>query len=110
MAKTSIHPAETDAEIFSEHTWIQGAFLGCVAYGMEAILFVVSIRLLWIARKGGNKTRNLGLMVYITIIFILSTLYVAGLLEFTQKSFIDSRSIKGGPNVYERVIYSIPSY
>jgi hypothetical protein len=108
MADTSIRPDETKAEIFSEHTWIQGAFLGSVAYGMATILFMVSVRLLWIARKGGNKTRNLGLMVYIIIIFILSTLYTAGLLEFTQESFIDGRNIEGGPNAYESVMYSIP--
>ncbi|KAJ7238672.1 hypothetical protein C8J57DRAFT_1373584 [Mycena rebaudengoi] len=75
---------------------------------MAAILFMVSVRLLWIARNGGHKTRNLGLMVYIIIIFFLSTLYVAGPLEFTQESFIDDRNIEGSPNAYESVMYSTP--
>ncbi|KAJ7091128.1 hypothetical protein C8R44DRAFT_750620 [Mycena epipterygia] len=101
-------PDETQAEIFSEHTWLQGAFLACVAYGMQAILFVMCVRFLWTARKSENLSWNTGLAVYVTVMFILSTLYMAGLLEFTQESFIDARNIPGGPNAYEDMMYSIP--
>ncbi|KAJ7583268.1 hypothetical protein C8J56DRAFT_741271, partial [Mycena floridula] len=101
-------PNETNAEIFSEHTWLQGALLACVAYGMEVILYAMSLHLLWLARRDSNKGRNMALMAYITVMFILGTLYIAGLLEFTQESFIDGRNIPGGPNAYENEMYSIP--
>ncbi|KAJ7593592.1 hypothetical protein C8J56DRAFT_742413, partial [Mycena floridula] len=104
----SYRPDETNAEIFSEHTWLQGAFLGSVGYGMAAILYFMSVNLLWKARKGANRSRNIGLMVYITIIFLLSTFYMVALLQFTQLSFIDDRNIPGGPNYYETAMYSIP--
>jgi len=55
-----------------------------------------------------NSKKNIGLMIYITIIYILGTLYVAGLLQFTQDSFIDGRNIPGGPSVYETVMFSVP--
>jgi hypothetical protein len=108
MPNTSYRPDETNAQIFSEHTWLQGAFLASVAYGMEVILFAMSVSLLWTARKRDNTRMNTGLIIYITIIFILSTLYMAGLLQFTQQSFIDDRNIEGGPSEYENVMYSMP--
>ncbi|KAF8905669.1 hypothetical protein CPB85DRAFT_1376752 [Mucidula mucida] len=101
-------PDETDEEIFAEHTWLQGAFLGAVAYGIQAILYFMLMHKLLTARKGANTRRNTGLIIYITTIFILGTLYVAGLFEFTQQSFIDGRNIPGGPNVYEEIMFSIP--
>ncbi|KAJ7739991.1 hypothetical protein DFH07DRAFT_715985, partial [Mycena maculata] len=73
---------ETNAQIFSEHTWLQGAFLARVAYGMETILYAMSLHLLWTAHKGNNN-RDIDLIVYISVIFILGTLYMAG-LQFTQ--------------------------
>ncbi|KAJ7739989.1 hypothetical protein DFH07DRAFT_839566 [Mycena maculata] len=108
MSNATYRPDESNAAIFSEHTWLQGAFLAAVAYGMETILYAMSVHLLWTGRKEKNKKRNFGLIVYITIIFILGTLYMAGLLQFTQQSFIDDRNIEGGPNTYEDIEFSIP--
>ncbi|KAK7059077.1 hypothetical protein VNI00_001701 [Paramarasmius palmivorus] len=33
---------------------------------------------------------------------------MAGLLQFTQESFIDGREIEGGPNVFEEIMFSLP--
>lgn len=105
---SSFRPDESQAEIFAEHTWLQGAFLAAVAYGMEVILFSMSCYLLYTHRDSSNRRRNIALTVYISIVFILGTLYMAGLLQFTQQAFIDGRNIPGGPNAYEEIMFSIP--
>ncbi|KAF7361654.1 hypothetical protein MVEN_00508800 [Mycena venus] len=101
-------PDETSTEIFSEHTWLQGVFLACVAYGMVALLFFQCINLLLFTpgRKPSRWTQ--GLAWYITMLFALSTIYIGALIEFTQESFIDGRNIPGGPNAFEEDMFSIP--
>jgi hypothetical protein len=101
-------PNETSLEIFSEHTWLQGVFLACVAYGMLAILYFLCIQLLLFTRARKPSRRIVGLAWYITVLFVLSTLYIAALIEFAQESFIDGRDIPGGPNAFENVMFSIP--
>ncbi|KAF7297455.1 hypothetical protein MIND_00979200 [Mycena indigotica] len=109
-ATGSYRPDESAVEIFSEHTWLQGAFLAAIAYGIEAVLFFMSARLLWVARSKdeGTERRNLILIGYISTIYVLGTLYMAGLFQFTQLSFIDNRNIPGGPNQYENIMFSLP--
>ncbi|KAF7376377.1 hypothetical protein MSAN_00053200 [Mycena sanguinolenta] len=101
-------PDETSKEIFSEHTWVQGAFLACVAYGMAAILFFQCINLLLFAPRSKPSRWTQALTLYITVMFVLSTLYIAALCLFTQESFIDGRNIPGGPNAFEDVMFSSP--
>ncbi|KAJ6499038.1 hypothetical protein C8R45DRAFT_1071663 [Mycena sanguinolenta] len=101
-------PDETSKEIFSEHTWLQGAFLACVAYGMAALLFFQCINLLLFAPRSKPSRWTQALAVYMTMMFALSTVYMAALCQFTQESFIDGRNIAGGPNAFENVMYSIP--
>lgn len=111
---SSYRPQESAQDILSEHTWLQGAFLAAVAFGMSSILYFMTIHLLRVhplSRKSKNVDgwgKRMGLIVYITVIFILGILYMAGLLQFTQQSFIDDRNYPGGPNVYEEVMFSIP--
>ncbi|KAF9457973.1 hypothetical protein BDZ94DRAFT_1174538 [Collybia nuda] len=107
-APAAYRPDETDKQIFSEHTWLQGAFLAAVAYGMQVILYSMSCYLLVRHRTSTNSTKNIGLTVYITILFTLGTLYIAALLQFTQESFIDGRNIPGGADAYEKVMFSSP--
>ncbi|KAG7088751.1 hypothetical protein E1B28_012719 [Marasmius oreades] len=101
-------PNETALEILSEHTWLQGSFLAAVAYGIQFVLYVMASYLLWMHRNQDKSHKNIFLILYISVIFILSTLYMAGLLQFTQESFIDGRMIKGGPNVFENDMFSLP--
>ncbi|KAF5385551.1 hypothetical protein D9757_006746 [Collybiopsis confluens] len=103
-------PDESSSTIFSEHTWLQGAFLGAIAYGIEFVLYSMACQMLWVHRRrySPSPRRNIFLICYISVIFILSTLYLVGLLEFTQLSFIDGRNIEGGPNNFEEVMFSLP--
>ena len=40
--------------------------------------------------------------------FILSTLFYASNVQYTQLAFIDNRNIPGGPTAYELSMFSIP--
>jgi hypothetical protein len=101
-------PDETSTEIFSEHTWLQGVFLACVAYGMVALLFFQCINLLLFSPGRQPSRWTHGLAWYITMMFALSTMYIGALVQFTQESFIDGRNIPGGPNAFENEMFSIP--
>jgi hypothetical protein len=107
---TSFRPDESNLEIFSEHLWLQGAFLAAVAYGMQFIVYCMTSYVLWSRRKhvSSNPKADIGRIIYITITFILCTLYIASLLAFTQLMFIDDRNIPGGPNAFEGVYAWIP--
>ncbi|KAF7290014.1 hypothetical protein HMN09_01306200 [Mycena chlorophos] len=100
-SSSSYRPDESNADIFSEHTWLQGAFLATLAYGAAAVLYFMTVSLL-LASKGRI------LLSYISMMFLLSTLYIAGELKFTQQAFIDDRNIPGGPSAYENVMYNLP--
>ncbi|KAJ7346890.1 hypothetical protein DFH08DRAFT_937271 [Mycena albidolilacea] len=101
-------PDETSTEIFSEHTWLQGVFLACVAYGMVALLFFQCINLLLFSPGRQPSRWTHGLAWYIAMMFALSTIYIGALVQFTQESFIDGRNIPGGPNAFENEMFSIP--
>jgi hypothetical protein len=55
-----------------------------------------------------NYKKNLPLLMYITITFILSTLFMAALADFTQLAFIQYRDYPGGPNEFENNMFGIP--
>ncbi|KAF8507405.1 hypothetical protein JB92DRAFT_2735378 [Gautieria morchelliformis] len=108
MPPSQYAPDESQAVRFSERTWLQGAFIAAVAYGMEVILYSMSSYWLCKARNTRNSKKNTGLIIYTTIMFVLGTLYIAALLQFTQDSFVDGRNIPGGPSAYETIMFSVP--
>ncbi|KAF7321722.1 hypothetical protein MKEN_00693700 [Mycena kentingensis (nom. inval.)] len=82
------------------HVWLQGAFLACFAYGAQAVLAGMCVRLLWPSRvrrcDWANNTNSnaiakrrrrwcLALVSYLLVMFVLSTVYVVGLLQFVQR-------------------------
>lgn len=99
---------ETGEQIFTEKAFLQGALLAGVAYGIEMTLFMMTFWHLAMRRTGKSLKRTWALISYITIIFILGTLYYASNSQFTQLAFIDNRDIPGGPGVYETLFFSIP--
>jgi hypothetical protein len=48
------------------------------------------------------------LLVFITVSFILGTLFIASLAEFTQLAFVQYRNYPGGPSAFEDEMFSIP--
>ncbi|KAF5347233.1 hypothetical protein D9756_009929 [Leucocoprinus leucothites] len=106
----SYRPDEPPFMILGERTWLQGAFLAAAAYGIEFILFVMTFYFLLkrpLARE--QQRQNRVFIAYISIVFILSTLYIAALLRFTQLAFIDGRNIPYGPFVFENTMFTLPS-
>jgi len=104
-------PDEAPEVIFAEKAWLQGALLAAVAYGVELTLFAMSFYHLLkrqFSRSTSRKKVDLFFLAYITIMFILSTLFYASNAQFTQLAFIDNRNFPGGPNTYEQVMFSIP--
>ncbi|KAF5347232.1 hypothetical protein D9756_009928 [Leucocoprinus leucothites] len=106
---SSYRPDEPSVDISTEHYWLQAAFLVAVMYGIESILYMLTSFLLLKRRNAINNRKNLFLLFYVSAIFILSTLYVSGTLEFTQKAFVDGRNIPGGPGVFEATMRRLPT-
>jgi len=94
--------------IFSEHTWLQGAFIASIAYGMSAVLFAMTIYLLQKHRRRHNSSKHFALTIYVSLLFMLSTVYQGTLQEWTQLSFIDWRNFPGGPSNFQNVMFSMP--
>ncbi|EIM80872.1 uncharacterized protein STEHIDRAFT_142727 [Stereum hirsutum FP-91666 SS1] len=99
---------ETSEQIFTEKSFLQGALLAGVAYGTEVTLFAMTFWHLLRTRSGVNSKRKYIFLAYISVIFILGTLFYASNAQFTQLAFIDNRNITGGPGVYEETSFSIP--
>jgi Ni/Fe-hydrogenase subunit HybB-like protein len=106
--KPEYRPDESDAVIFSEHTWLQGAFLATIAYGMSVVLFAMTVYLLQKHKKRKNSKKHTALTIYVSILFVLSSVYQGTLQEWTQLSFIDWRNFPGGPSEFQDVMFSMP--
>lgn len=99
---------ETSYQIFVEETWLLGAMISNVAYGVELTLFVQCFYLLAKQMNHRNSKRQISLLVFISIIFIFGTLFVGGSTKFAQQAFIEYRNFPGGPAAFEEVMFSDP--
>jgi len=79
-----------------------------VAYGIVFTLFVLTFKQLIRTTTKYNYTHRLCFIIYITLIFILGTLFIGAIAKMTQLSFIDYRLIPGGPAAFEEEEFSIP--
>ncbi|KAF8997019.1 hypothetical protein BDQ17DRAFT_1391962 [Cyathus striatus] len=104
----SFTPNESSQALFIECTWLQGAILSSVAYGMVFTLFILCFNLLLYSARTSKERKFAALLIYICVIFALGTLFMCSLSAITQKSFIDDRDYPGGPGAYESDMYGIP--
>ncbi|KAG2154463.1 uncharacterized protein EDB93DRAFT_1327010 [Suillus bovinus] len=102
-SNSSWTPDESSATLLAEKGWLQGTVVSAVAYGIDVTLFFMCFHLLFRQMNSKNYKKQLPLLVYITITFILSTLFMAALADFTQLAFIQYRNFPGGPSAYENV-------
>ena len=93
----SWRPQEDETTIINERTWLAGMILAAVAYGIVFTLFVLTFKQLIRTITKYNFTHRLCFIIYITLIFILGTLFVGAIAKMTQLSFIDYRLFPGGP-------------
>jgi len=82
--------------------------LAAVAYGIVFTLFVLTFKQLIRSTTKYNYTHRLCFITYITLIFILGTLFIGALAKMTQLSFVDYRLFPGGPAAFEEQEFSIP--
>ena len=101
-------PGETPFDLFNERAWLQGAILTGVAYGVEATLFFMTVRLLYLQGKSTGWSRAAPFLAYICVMFLMGTLFMAACAEMTQLSFIDQRNFPGGPAAFETLEFAIP--
>ena len=113
-SESSWRPDVPESQLFDEKTWLQGAILSAVAYGINLTLFILNVSLLRARAKLETKhdtrakRQTIYLLIYVCVIFILSTLTMASQAEMTQLGFIDYRDFPGGPAAYEELKFSSP--
>ncbi|KAG2097497.1 uncharacterized protein F5147DRAFT_714896 [Suillus discolor] len=101
-------PDESSETLLEEKGWLQGAVVSSIAYGIGVTLFFMCFHLLIRQMTRTNYKKSLPLLIYITIDFILGTLFMASLADFTQLAFIQYRDYPGGPNAFENNMFGIP--
>ncbi|KAF8558655.1 hypothetical protein OG21DRAFT_1404750 [Imleria badia] len=97
-------------KVYEEGTWLYGAIVTAILYGVVVVLYVMCARSLWgrIRSREGGRRKNWFFFIYVNFIFALSTLYVASNSQITQLGFINHRDYPGGPSAYEINTSSIP--
>jgi len=101
-------PDEDSQTLFDERCWLQGAIISAIAYGVTVSLYFLSFYLLVRQKNRVEFRKRLPLLAYITVSFLLGTIFMIALAAFTQMAFIDNRNYPGGPNAYEENMFSIP--
>lgn len=101
-------PDESSETLLAEKGWLQGTVISAVAYGIDVALYFMCFHLLLRKMNRTNYKKHLPLLMYITLVFILSTLFMAALANFTQLAFIQYRNYPGGPNAFENNMFGIP--
>jgi hypothetical protein len=102
-------PDESPQLLFAEKGWLQGVVVSSVAFGVVVTLFCMCFSVLY--RQAATRERSrqrIILWVYICIVFILNTLFIAANSKFTELAFIDDRNYPGGPAQFENDMWSIP--
>ncbi|KAH7909378.1 hypothetical protein BJ138DRAFT_1155435 [Hygrophoropsis aurantiaca] len=100
-------PNESAQTLFAEDGWLQGTIVSAVAYGINVALYFMCFYLLIRQMTSANYKKHAPFIVYITVSFILGSLFMGSLAEFTQLAFIQDRKYPGGPNMFEQNEFSI---
>ncbi|KAG1718563.1 hypothetical protein EDD22DRAFT_941914 [Suillus occidentalis] len=106
----SYRPNESNAQIYAEGAWLQGAIVTGVLYGVVIVLAAMCWRSLWprAQPRGTGYKKNRFLLCYVAFLFVVGTIYVAFNAQITQMGFIDNRLYPGGPSAYEEATSSAP--
>ncbi|TFY54780.1 hypothetical protein EVJ58_g8657 [Rhodofomes roseus] len=99
-------PNETDYEIYLEKIWLQSNVLENIPYGVELTLFATCFLALLQNMDRSNLKRHVCLLIFITIIFGLGTIFMITNSLITQQAFIEYRNYPGGPGAYLNAMFS----
>lgn len=101
-------PHEKASHILMEKIWLQGALFCDIIYGVEVALFALCFKLVVNQMDRRNWRKKAGLLVFVTVLFILATIDIYGVSAGIQQAFIKHRDYPGGPGVYEMATYWEP--
>ncbi|EIW79634.1 hypothetical protein CONPUDRAFT_106259, partial [Coniophora puteana RWD-64-598 SS2] len=111
----SYAPDESPAALYAEGSWLQGALVTSYLYGIVFILYIMCISSLFSRLyQGGSYShgrqyhKTIFFIVYVTLIFVIGTVYVAFNNYITQEGFINQRNYPGGPSAFEENTSSVP--
>lgn len=98
----SSDPEYQPPQVYVEGTWLYGAIVTAILYGIVVVLYVMCARSLWarIRSRDGAANKHWFFFIYVNVVFALSTLYVAANAQITQLGFINNRDYPGGESFY----------
>ncbi|KAF5347356.1 hypothetical protein D9756_009967 [Leucocoprinus leucothites] len=97
MSNPNAPAGESAFELYNERTIIDGLFLGAIAYGVHLTLFIWCMHILIHKKK---SMRDYGLMLYITLLFIMGNIGNGTNIKVGEDTFVNFRNFPGGPNQY----------
>lgn len=114
MSNASWSPSESLSQLASERAWVLGGILTGVTYGVVLILSFMCLEAL-ISRfradarssKQSSYRRNIILICYVIVMFLLGTLDFISVTNSTLLAFVDDRNFPGGPAAFEEQEFSI---
>lgn len=100
MSSNSSDPQYQPPQVYVEGTWLYGAIVTSIFYGIVVVLYVMCAQSLWrrIRSREGRK-KHWFFFFYVNFVFALSTLYVAANAQITQLGFINHRDYPGGESL-----------
>ncbi|KAH8101231.1 hypothetical protein BXZ70DRAFT_117757 [Cristinia sonorae] len=98
---------ETSKEILLEKTFIASGYLTGFGYGVQFVLYLACVRILWQRKPHSRFTYFL--LAYITFLCLMNTIWTATSAYGLQLTYIDNRNFPGGPFAYLQVEFSAPS-
>ncbi|KAH7882884.1 hypothetical protein F5I97DRAFT_1977455 [Phlebopus sp. FC_14] len=102
-------PDEPSSSIRAEETWLQGALLSGIVFGVEITLAAMSFSAIYKQMGSTNRIRNACFMAYIVVLSALMTAAQGLSAEFIQMGFITHRYYPGGPSQFFIEQYSTPT-
>lgn len=97
-ANASWAPNESALALWGERSYLDGIFIGAVAYGVHATLFFITLKLL--LERPRSAWRDYIWIAFIVALFTISSIGNGSQLKFTQIVFIDARNYPGGPAAF----------
>lgn len=110
LLMSSYAPDESAYQLFAEATWLQGAIVTSVFYGVALTLVFNCVRSLWyrIRSRASGYRRDIFFLGYVLFVFACASVYQVANAQITQLGFIDRRNYPGGPAAFEESNASIP--
>ncbi|KAK2461395.1 hypothetical protein APHAL10511_005858 [Amanita phalloides] len=100
-------PHEDAHTLFLEKTFLGGNFVAGIGYGVQLVLYISCVLYLWAQRKRRGRI-VLFLLVYITVLLSLESLFVTAGTWTVEDMYINNRNYPGGPWVYFLATQNLP--